>query len=140
MFLIKEIFVIIKLTKKLHLIRVLQNVMIQNLLNSFADCDRKHSGDMSRPFLKSFWYVLPKKGYTLPSLTNQALKNERYSDSVFNSAPNFFVGVQLVFDQQTLNESYEFTRCKCECSLMLMFSCFSILFRIVFVVFRESFL
>ena len=31
-----------------------------------------------------------------------------------------FAGVQLVFDQQSKNESYQFTRCKRECSLVLM--------------------
>ena len=49
----------------------------------------------------------------------------------------FFAGVQLVFDQQTKNESYEFTRCKRECSLVLMFGNLSIFFRIEFFVLRN---
>ena len=49
----------------------------------------------------------------------------------------FFNGVQLVFDQQTQNESYEFTRCKRECSLVLMFGYFSIFSGIEFSVFRD---
>ncbi len=42
-----------------------------------------------------------------------------------------FAGVQLVFDQQSKNELYKFTRCKRECSFVLMLGYLSI-FRDVF--------
>ena len=46
-----------------------------------------------------------------------------------------FAGVQLFFDQQSKNESYEFTRCKRECSFVLMLGNLSIFFGIVISVF-----
>ena len=46
-----------------------------------------------------------------------------------------FAGVQLVFDQQSKNESYKFTRCKRECSFVLMFVCFSIFSGIIVSIF-----
>ena len=48
-----------------------------------------------------------------------------------------FAGVQLVFDQQSKNEPYKFTRCKRECSFVLMFGYFSIFFGIKISVFRD---
>lgn len=50
-----------------------------------------------------------------------------------------FAGVQLVFDQQSKNESYKFTRCKRECSFVLMFGYLSIFSGIEISIFRDVF-
>src|SRR5699024_4757889 len=48
-----------------------------------------------------------------------------------------FAGVQLVFGQQSKNESYEFTRCERECSFMLMSGYLSIFSGIEVSIFRD---
>ena len=48
-----------------------------------------------------------------------------------------FAGVQLVFGQQSKNESYKFTRCKRKCSFVLMFGYLSIFSGIEISIFRD---
>jgi len=46
-------------------------------------------------------------------------------------------GVQLVFDQQSKNESYKFTRCKRKCSFVLVLGYLSIFSGIGISIFRD---
>ncbi len=70
--------------------------------------------------------VFPGKRVTLIDLRYVLCKTECQFrlDIIFGI--QLFAGVQLVFDQQSKNESYKFTRCKRECSFVLMFGYLSI--------------
>ena len=63
-------------------------------------------------------------------------KNKHQFDSLFGLASSCSP-VYSCFGQQSKNESYKFTRCKCECSLVLMLRNFSIFFSVIRLIFRN---
>ena len=76
-------------------------------------------------FKKDFDMFFRKKGnFNRPSVCFAQNRMSVRLNIIFGV--QLFAGVQLVFDQQSKNESYKFTRCKRECSFVLMFGYLSI--------------
>ena len=87
-------------------------------------------------FLKDFDVFFRKKGnFNRPSVCTIENRMSVRFDIIFGV--QLFAGVQLVFDQQSKNESYKFTRCKRECSFVLMFGYLSIFSGIEISIFRD---
>ena len=87
-------------------------------------------------FEKDFDMFFRKKGnFNRPSVCFMQNRMSVRLDIMFGV--QLFAGVQLVFDQQSKNESYKFTRCKRECSFVLMFGYLSIFSGIEISIFRD---
>ena len=87
-------------------------------------------------FEKDFDMFFRKKGnFNRPSICFTQNRMSVRFDIIFGV--QLFAGVQLVFDQQSKNESYKFTRCKRECSFVLMFGYLSIFSGIEISIFRD---
>jgi hypothetical protein len=70
-------------------------------------------------FEKDFDKFFIKKGnFNRPSVCFTQNRMSVCLDIIFGV--QLFAGVQLVFGQQSKNESYKFARCKRECSFVLM--------------------
>ena len=93
-------------------------------------CQEPFKNDFDMDFLKRV---------TLTDHRFKEIENRKSVRIHIEFIAQLFAGVQLVFDQQSKNESYEFTRCKRECSFMLMLGNLSIFSGIVFGIFRDVF-